>query len=184
MREDDIVKSIRDYMFPELAKFIPGEDRDAAYSAAHRGPDVTDFLIVITCLVACYAGVMLIAPFVLTPIHRHIGRHSYQYGSLLLGLLFLGFAVLRRGQQRTRLELRRRLAQRGELVCVPCGYNLRSNISGVCPECGTKIPPSENPWYGPKLPGYCRKCDHDLTGNVSGVCPECGTKIEEALLSE
>ena len=38
------------------------------------------------------------------------------------------------------IELRRR-ARKG--YCLTCGYNLTGNISGVCPECGTKIT-SEN----------------------------------------
>ena len=26
--------------------------------------------------------------------------------------------------------------------CVSCGYDLRGNVSGRCPECGTPVPPS------------------------------------------
>ena len=32
---------------------------------------------------------------------------------------------------------RRRRRRRGE--CVPCGYNLTGNVSGVCPECGIEV---------------------------------------------
>jgi hypothetical protein len=35
---------------------------------------------------------------------------------------------------------RRRRRRRG--VCVTCGYDLTGNVSGVCPECGTAVPPS------------------------------------------
>jgi len=34
-------------------------------------------------------------------------------------------------------RLRRRRRKRG--LCVKCGYDLKGNVSGVCPECGTEI---------------------------------------------
>ncbi len=34
-------------------------------------------------------------------------------------------------------QLRRRRARTGH--CLKCGYDLTGNVSGVCPECGTKI---------------------------------------------
>ena len=34
---------------------------------------------------------------------------------------------------------RRRKRQRAEGCCSTCGYDLRGNVSGICPECGTKI---------------------------------------------
>lgn len=40
---------------------------------------------------------------------------------------------------RVRLELRKELREKGVQVCVPCGYSLTGNVSGVCPECGTEI---------------------------------------------
>lgn len=33
----------------------------------------------------------------------------------------------------------RRYRRRKRGLCVRCGYNLTGNVSGVCPECGTKI---------------------------------------------
>jgi hypothetical protein len=29
--------------------------------------------------------------------------------------------------------------------CAHCGYNLSGNVSGICPECGTKIPADQRP---------------------------------------
>ncbi len=39
-------------------------------------------------------------------------------------------------RNRIRRELRTMLRERGHELCVPCGYDLTGNISGVCPECG------------------------------------------------
>jgi len=33
----------------------------------------------------------------------------------------------------------RRFRRRRRGLCIPCGYNLAGNASGVCPECGTKF---------------------------------------------
>lgn len=41
-------------------------------------------------------------------------------------------------------EQRRRL----EGTCIACDYNLTGNVSGICPECGTPIPPSERQSVG------------------------------------
>ncbi|HET6247117.1 MAG TPA: hypothetical protein VFE47_05400 [Tepidisphaeraceae bacterium] len=35
------------------------------------------------------------------------------------------------------LNVGRRRKKNGE--CVKCGYSLRGNVSGICPECGTKV---------------------------------------------
>jgi len=35
-------------------------------------------------------------------------------------------------------------APRGNL-CLRCGYDLTGNVSGICPECGTEIPPEQRP---------------------------------------
>ena len=37
---------------------------------------------------------------------------------------------------------RQRLNQRNpKTTCLSCGYNLTGNTTGICPECGTRIPP-------------------------------------------
>jgi len=33
----------------------------------------------------------------------------------------------------------RRWRRRGKGLCVTCGYDLTGNVSGICPECGTKV---------------------------------------------
>jgi hypothetical protein len=52
-----------------------------------------------------------------------------------LAILFIALPAIEfiRGPLR-----RRRRRRRG--LCVPCGYDLRGNISGVCPECGHPTP--------------------------------------------
>ena len=78
------------------------------------------------------------------------GRDSY-YFSLSAGLpireivlslraLALAAAILPLawGIGFTRYRIRRRIALNHGL-CATCGYNLAGNISGVCPECGTKV---------------------------------------------
>ena len=34
----------------------------------------------------------------------------------------------------------RRWRRRRKGLCLKCGYDLKGNVSGTCPECGTKIP--------------------------------------------
>ncbi len=35
----------------------------------------------------------------------------------------------------------RRYRRRRKGLCIPCGYDLTGNVSGVCPECGTEVAP-------------------------------------------
>jgi hypothetical protein len=49
-------------------------------------------------------------------------------------------------------------------LCVKCGYDLRGNESGQCPECGRV-------WTAH---GLCTKCGCDLRQVDSDRCPECG----------
>ena len=50
-------------------------------------------------------------------------------------LLLLSYPLLWR--RRARRQLRERLVTLGIAVCLKCGYNLKGNVSGRCPECGT-----------------------------------------------
>jgi hypothetical protein len=53
---------------------------------------------------------------------------------LLLSAGYPAVYALRRG------DLARRRRRRG--LCTTCGYCLTGNVSGICPECGTGVPPS------------------------------------------
>ncbi|UCC29748.1 MAG: hypothetical protein JSU86_16275 [Phycisphaerales bacterium] len=57
----------------------------------------------------------------------------------VLSLVFALYPTLAliRGVVRNRRRWRRRRLG----LCFRCGYNLTGNVSGVCPECGTKIEP-------------------------------------------
>ncbi|MGD2111002.1 MAG: hypothetical protein PVI86_16620 [Phycisphaerae bacterium] len=59
-------------------------------------------------------------------------------GMWLVGLIasLAWFCLLRR---RFRRSLRRRLREQGVPICIPCGYDLTGNASGMCPECGTRV---------------------------------------------
>ncbi len=60
---------------------------------------------------------------------------------LLLLLSSYPTAALIRSRQSRRLRLEWSL-------CLKCGYNLRCNTTGVCPECGTPIPESQKDLLG------------------------------------
>ncbi len=38
-----------------------------------------------------------------------------------------------------RKRLRDKLNEMGDFPCLSCGYNLKGNVSGVCPECGKPV---------------------------------------------
>lgn len=61
---------------------------------------------------------------------------------LPIALLVAPFAILPL-LRLTRWVIRRLLRPRGD--CRSCGYDLRGNLSGVCPECGSAIPPPRVP---------------------------------------
>jgi len=54
---------------------------------------------------------------------------------VVLLILFLAPSML--SQIAQRVQKRRRLHG----LCLTCNYNLTGNVSGVCPECGTAVPP-------------------------------------------
>ena len=66
------------------------------------------------------------------------GRHTH-WNLWIDGWLPATLAALLPAGRAVRWWLRRRRArERG--ICAGCGYDLRGNVSGVCPECGSPIP--------------------------------------------
>ncbi|MDB5172513.1 MAG: hypothetical protein JWN51_1286 [Phycisphaerales bacterium] len=47
-----------------------------------------------------------------------------------IGLFFLARSLIAG-------KIRRARRKRG--LCIPCGYDLAGNVSGICPECGAKV---------------------------------------------
>ena len=74
------------------------------------------------------------------PVSRYLGLSGVSVGWItgaaagLCGALALRSFV----HKPLQLSIRRTLVERGIPVCITCGYNLRGNVSGVCPECGMK----------------------------------------------
>lgn len=91
-------------------------------------------IMVFFILGATVSAVAVIAHYVLFEVWRlNKARHFGVGISLLAGLVatYPATALIRGPVRRWR---RRR---RG--LCVRCGYNLTGNVSGICPECGTRI---------------------------------------------
>ena len=53
--------------------------------------------------------------------------------------LIAASAALAVHRKRIRESLRRQLRDEGTFLCIPCGYDLEGNESGVCPECGEAV---------------------------------------------
>ena len=123
--------SLSERILPELTLLEPGPERQRMFQQAVNGPRtrVAAFLVVVgpTGLFVLWDKLVVSVP------------SSWSlYLMLMLYLMGIGTAIwfTRRGIRR---RLRAQLAQKGIPVCVPCGYNLTGNESGVCPECGTAM---------------------------------------------
>jgi hypothetical protein len=128
--------------FPEIALIENARERKEVWGRA---------LVASGQLWWFFAGMMMLAPM---PAWLTFGT---ELGPLALpilisaaGFVFLApFVVVRR---RITRAIRIQLVQRGIPMCIPCGYDLTGNTSGICPECGSRIP--ESP---PELPSRKRK---------------------------
>ena len=69
-----------------------------------------------------------------TDTHRvtHIGLHYIPLVGVLATYPIIAMVTFIRGPLR-------RYHRRKRGLCVRCGYNLTGNVSGVCPECGTRV---------------------------------------------
>jgi hypothetical protein len=74
---------------------------------------------------------------------RIAGIHYFQLGFMgwVFGLVG-GHLVAKRVEA---VRVRRRLARAKRGQCLECGYDLRGNESGKCPECGTVISAGPEP---------------------------------------
>ncbi len=127
--------SLSERILPELTLLEPGPERQRMFQQAVNAPRtrVAAFLVMIgaTGLFVLWDKLVVSVP------------SSWSlYLMLMLYLMGIGTAIwfTRRGIRR---RLRAQLARKGIPVCVPCGYNLTGNESGVCPECGTAMHTTE-----------------------------------------
>ncbi len=74
----------------------------------------------------------------LSPIVATRLQIRWRVGAIVLDIAIMFFVVL---LLRTSQPFRPRKPKYAAGFCEACGYNLRGNRSGVCPECGTPIPP-------------------------------------------
>ena len=125
--------------YPELDHF---ESRQAGHDALRRAKWATIWrswpVLLYYCFILAIAAVgPFVLPFLGVPL---LWRSRTRLGLLVFVIVSVSHvAVLSR--HRIRRNLRQQLAVRGQPICVPCGYDLTGNESGVCPECGTATSP-------------------------------------------
>lgn len=133
---------LRSWLYPELAMFPREEDRDLAArkvsAIVHSRPG---FRIRAVAVIGALVGVRWVAD--------ELNVFPGAIGAVVLWLLcFVGAAICAVGivwpVGEIRRMLRQSLCECGVPTCIRCGYNLKDNLSGRCPECGTPIKPLEN----------------------------------------
>ncbi len=85
---------------------------------------------------ACMFAVLVALYEVL--LHSHVPHwaNSLAYLAMSIPSMFAAYAVSR---QSIRRRLRRNLRSEGVYLCIPCGYDLTGNETGICPECGAYV---------------------------------------------
>ena len=131
--------------FPELALLDELAERHVvvkkATSALLRRPKTwllcAAMLLCAAIVAAATVLVFLLRPLVapLPPVLSNPGMMGGIVGGICGGLST--WIVFRLGRRQMQASIRTQLRERGLPVCLRCGYDLRGNESGVCPECGT-----------------------------------------------
>ena len=124
------------HLFPEIARFGTKRERwDAMWAAQLKAMRTWGFWLFPVVLVSLgFAFSFFFLPILV----RSLGNVGF-LGPPLLLLLLAGpmpgehLWVCRRVIQ---LSLREQLIERGERVCLQCGYDLRGQDDPRCPECG------------------------------------------------
>lgn len=129
-------------LFPELSHFPDRAARDAAFSSAKLRVIRAKRRWIL--LVAAMSGVGLAIALLGLGLKIVFGTNVAWLGSFagpltLLVWVWVANIAFRRPIQR---DLREQLVARGVPICLACGYDLRGNTSGRCPECGS--PPSRD----------------------------------------
>lgn len=130
-------------VFPELRSFGTAAARKEAIRRAANTVYVTGSLI--------GAILLLVALWCAPAVQEYTGLPEWPvlvYFGFCCGLVGFGFVLLAR--RRIRVSLRNQLNTQGIPVCVHCGYDLRGQKDGRCPECGRPFAP---PRGSPRIPG-------------------------------
>ena len=124
--------SLSERILPELNMFEPGPERQRMLQDAVNGRRTR---IAVLLSVVASTGVFVLWDKLVASVPSRWSVY------LLFTLCLIGFGI---ATWFTREDIRRRLraelAKKGIPVCIPCGYNLTGNVSGICPECGKAIP--------------------------------------------
>ncbi len=123
--------SLSERILPELTLIEPGPERQRMFQQAVNGPRtlVAAFLVVVGA-----TGLFVLWDKLVASVPSSWSLY------LMLMLYLMGFGTAFWFTRRDiRRRLRAQLAKKGIPVCIPCGYNLTGNESGVCPECGTAM---------------------------------------------
>ena len=114
-------------LFPELLAFKCDDDRKKALRAAAQRPYTLGSVLAVAAVVG------------LTLAKWRSWAQTSARASLFILLVpltgFAGFLLVWITRSRIRRSLRRQLNERGYPVCMACGYDLRGNPEGGCPEC-------------------------------------------------
>ncbi len=134
--DDKAMKLLRNWLFPELLLFHEKDDRKRAWRNAEYA---------VLKKPALWVGVLTIVvggaylTFSLPSLGVPIGHRGKVRGVIMAVEILAGYTLVWSFRRSIRRNLRMDLAQLGVPICVACGYNLTGNVSGVCPECATKV---------------------------------------------
>ena len=123
--------SLSERILPELNLFEAGAERRRMLQDAVNGQRTraAAFLVVVGA-----TGLFVLWDKLVASVPSRWSLH------LMLALYLISFGIAVWFTRRDiRRRLRAQLARKGVPICIPCGYNLTGNESGVCPECGTKV---------------------------------------------
>lgn len=123
--------SLSERILPELTLIESGSDRRQMVQQAINRPRTH---VVVSLSVIAATGLFVLWDKLVASVTPSMGLLV-----LLLSFVLIFGAVLWFMRRNIRRRLRAQLASKGVPICIPCGYNLTGNLSGVCSECGTKI---------------------------------------------
>ena len=119
-------------LFPELTFVEPGPGRKRLIEHAMSWPRIH---VAALTLVMIATGLFVLWDKLIESVSSNWSLFVV-YGFYPLALAVAVWST-RRGIRR---RLRVQLVASGIPICIPRGYNLTGNVTGVCPECGTEIP--------------------------------------------